>query len=126
MLCKYSDVVICRVPHQGDLQAALEVASKPILNGGDGSGEHPSQALLDLFTICELFPRVLFGEPLVVTFYGDLKHGRTVHSLCPLLARFNCTFVYVAPGVCTRARTRTHTYTHTHSLRMRSTRVCRR
>lgn len=69
-----------------------------MINAGDGSGEHPTQALLDLYTISKDFPEVLENKPLQVTFVGDLRYGRTVHSLSLLLRNFpNVTLSFVAP-----------------------------
>ncbi len=78
-LCGYSDAIVLRHPQQGSSVIAASVASKPIINAGDGVGEHPTQSLLDLFTIQEelgvLGDKRAEGEVLTVTFLGDLKHG---------------------------------------------------
>jgi aspartate carbamoyltransferase catalytic subunit len=66
----------------------------PVINGGDGVGEHPTQALLDLFTIIMQLGAV---DGLTITLVGDLKHGRTVHSLAKLLVLFDVTVHYVSP-----------------------------
>ena len=79
----YSDVIVLRHPETGAAATAARYARKPIINAGDGTGEHPTQALLDLFTIREELGRL---EGLTVTMLGDLKYGRTVHSLSRLLA----------------------------------------
>lgn len=81
----YSDVVIIRHPEVGSAKVAAEFCDKPVINAGDGVGEHPTQALLDLFTILEHFSRV---EGLTVTMVGDLLNGRTIHSLEKLLALY--------------------------------------
>ena len=70
------------------------MSSKPVINAGDGTGEHPTQALLDVFTIREELGTV---NGLNVTLIGDLKHSRTVHSLVKLLANYRVTLRYVSP-----------------------------
>jgi len=90
----YVDVVVLRHPVVGAAAEAASVARKPIINAGDGAGEHPTQALLDLFTITEELGRV---EGLNVTLCGDLKYGRTVHSLARLLALFGVPLKLVSP-----------------------------
>jgi aspartate carbamoyltransferase len=92
----YADVVVLRHPEVGSAKLAAEAAAKPIINGGDGIGEHPTQALLDLFTIEEELDRV---DGLIVTMLGDLKYGRTVHSLSRLLANFDVQLNYVSPDI---------------------------
>jgi len=84
-LCCYSDVIVLRHPEKGSVLEATKVSTKPILNAGDGTGEHPTQALLDLFTIQQELGRV---KHFTITFTGDLTHGRTVHSLVRLLVHF--------------------------------------
>ncbi len=91
----YADAVVLRHPQQGSAAAASSAASKPVLNAGDGVGEHPTQALLDLFTIAAENGGAIDG--LTVTMVGDLKHGRTVHSLAKVLAMFNVKVQLVAP-----------------------------
>ncbi len=94
----YSDVIVLRHPEMGSAAIAAEAASKPILNAGDGVGEHPTQALLDLFTI---FSELGEGEidGMTVTMLGDLKYGRTVHSLARLLTLFDVKLNYVSPNI---------------------------
>jgi carbamoyl-phosphate synthase/aspartate carbamoyltransferase/dihydroorotase len=82
----YSDITVLRHPVQGSVSNVIEMATKPVINAGDGIGEHPSQALLDVFTIYDELQ--LSRQPrhsLNVVMLGDLKHGRTVHSLAKLL-----------------------------------------
>src|SRR5512143_1587612 len=74
----YADVIVLRHPEVGASALAAKYARKPIINAGDGVGEHPTQALLDLFTIVAELGRV---DGLTVTMLGDLKYGSTVHSL---------------------------------------------
>lgn len=81
----YADVLVLRHPQQGSAAIAAEAASVPVINAGDGVGEHPTQALLDAFTILEERGQI---EGLTVTMLGDLKFGRTVHSLSRLLRMY--------------------------------------
>lgn len=92
----YADVIVLRHPEVGASERAAKYARKPIINAGDGVGEHPTQALLDLFTIYEEL-----GEPdgLTVTMLGDLKYGRTVHSLARLLSLYEVKINYVSPDI---------------------------
>lgn len=92
----YADVLVLRHPEKGASALAAKYARKPIINAGDGAGEHPTQALLDLFTIIEELGDV---DGLTVTMLGDLKYGRTVHSLSRLLSLYNVKLNYVAPDV---------------------------
>lgn len=92
----YADVIVLRHPEKGASALAAQYAKKPIINAGDGAGEHPTQALLDLFTIYE---ELGSAENLTVTMLGDLKYGRTVHSLSRLLTLFNVTLNYVSPEI---------------------------
>eukprot|EP01083_Nonionella_stella_P060001 156934_1 len=84
----YSDVLVIRHPEKGTPDRVMNALPEiPILNAGDGSGEHPTQALLDLFTIYKEKNHDITG--LTITFVGDLKYGRTVHSLVPALSLFD-------------------------------------
>ena len=93
---RYADVIVLRHPEKGSVATAAKYTKKPIINAGDGVGEHPTQALLDLFTIQEELGRV---DGLTVTMLGDLKYGRTVHSLSRLLSLFNIKLNYVSPNI---------------------------
>lgn len=91
----YSDVIVLRHPEVGAAALAAKYAHKPVINAGDGVGEHPTQALLDTFTISEELGRL---DGLTVTMLGDLKYGRTVHSLARLLTQFrDIKLNYVSP-----------------------------
>jgi len=90
---RYADVIVLRHPDSGSAQLAASYAVKPIINGGDGVGEHPSQALLDVFTIREELGSV---NGLTVTLVGDLKYGRTTHSLVKLLSLYRVKLNYVS------------------------------
>lgn len=92
----YADVIVLRHPEVGASALAAEYARKPIINAGDGVGEHPTQALLDLFTIIE---ELGDANNLSVTMLGDLKFGRTVHSLSRLLSLFQARLNYVSPDI---------------------------
>src|SRR5215213_963745 len=93
----YADVIVLRHPETGSAAIAAKAAKKPVINAGDGVGEHPTQALLDTFTIMEELGRL---DNLTVTMLGDLKYGRTVHSLARLLSRFsNIKLNYVSPDI---------------------------
>jgi aspartate carbamoyltransferase catalytic subunit len=90
----YADVIVQRHPAIGSAQQAAAGASIPVINGGDGVGEHPTQALLDLYTIRRELGRF---DGLRVGMVGDLKHGRTVHSLSRALAHWNVDLTLVSP-----------------------------
>jgi aspartate carbamoyltransferase len=93
----YADVIVIRHPEVGSAALAAKHAKKPVINAGDGVGEHPTQALLDTFTIREELGTL---DDLTVTMLGDLKYGRTVHSLARLLTRFDGTRLnYVSPDI---------------------------
>jgi len=92
----YADVIVLRHPQKGAAALAAQYVHKPIINAGDGTGEHPTQALLDLFTILEELGRV---DGLTVTMLGDLKYGRTVHSLARLLSLYDVRLNYVSPDI---------------------------
>jgi aspartate carbamoyltransferase len=93
----YADVIVLRHPETGSAALAAKYARKPVINAGDGVGEHPTQALLDAFTIIEEIGRL---DNLTVTMLGDLKYGRTVHSLARLLSNFNgIKLNYVSPEI---------------------------
>jgi aspartate carbamoyltransferase len=92
----YSDVIVLRHPETGSAALAAKYARKPIINAGDGIGEHPTQALLDLFTIREELGRI---DGLTVTMLGDLRYGRTVHSLARLLSLYQIRLNYVSPPI---------------------------
>lgn len=92
----YADVIVLRHPEVGASAEAAKYARKPVINAGDGVGEHPTQALLDLFTVVEELGQV---DGLTVTMLGDLKFGRTVHSLSRLLSLYNVRLNYVSPEI---------------------------
>ena len=90
VLSGYSDVIVMRHPEAGSVGEFASASRVPVINGGDGANEHPSQALLDLYTIrSELAGRGRDIDGLRIAMVGDLRFGRTVHSLSRLLGRFN-------------------------------------
>lgn len=93
---QYADVIVLRHPEIGSAQVAADYASVPIINAGDGAGEHPTQALLDLFTIKEELGRL---DGLKIAMVGDLRNGRTVHSLVRLLLQYKVSLRFVAPEI---------------------------
>ncbi|XP_071499632.1 multifunctional protein CAD-like [Diadema antillarum] len=93
MMASYSDALVIRHSEPGKVEASAKVCRKPVINAGDGVGEHPTQALLDVFTIREEIGTV---NNLTVTMVGDLKHGRTVHSLARLLTLYKVSLRYVS------------------------------
>jgi len=94
----YADVMVLRHPETGSAAIAAKAARKPVINAGDGVGEHPTQALLDAFTI---FEELGVGriDGLTITMLGDLKYGRTVHSLARLLSMYDVKLNYVSPDI---------------------------
>ena len=92
----YADVVVLRHPEVGASANAARYSHKPVINAGDGIGEHPTQALLDLFTIQRELGKV---DGLHVAMVGDLKYGRTVHSLARLLCLYDVEMSLVSPDI---------------------------
>lgn len=93
---QYADMIVLRHPVIGSAQIAADAASVPIINAGDGAGEHPTQALLDLFTIHEELGRI---DGLKIAMVGDLRFGRTVHSLTKLLTQYDVSLRFVSPEI---------------------------
>ncbi len=94
MVSNYADIIVMRHFIEGAAQYASEIAPVPIVNAGDGAHEHPSQCLLDLYSIYKTQGTL---ENLNIYLVGDLKYGRTVHSLITAMRHFNPTFHFVAP-----------------------------
>lgn len=94
MIDGYADLAVIRHAAEGSAKELAEGASVPVINGGDGAGQHPTQALMDLYTIQKEKGRL---NNLTVTLAGDLKHGRTVHSLSWVLGKFGPRFYFVSP-----------------------------
>ena len=96
MVESYSDVIVVRHPNDGAARLASTTSKKAVINAGDGSNQHPSQTLLDLYTIKEEKGTL---SNLSIAFVGDLKYGRTVHSLVKALTHFNPTIYFVSPKI---------------------------
>ena len=93
---QYANVIVLRHPEMGSAAIAAEAVSIPLINAGDGVGEHPTQALLDYVTIRKEQGML---DGLAVTMLGDMKHGRTVHSLARLLSLYQVRLNYVSPEI---------------------------
>lgn len=94
MVDNYCDLVVMRHPIEGAARYASEVAKVPVLNAGDGANQHPSQTMLDLYSIYKTQGTL---ENLNIFMVGDLKYGRTVHSLLQAMSHFHPTFHFIAP-----------------------------
>ena len=95
MVEAYSDAITIRHPLEGAARLAAEASSKPVINAGDGANQHPTQTMLDLYTIQKVKGKL---DNLSIGFLGDLKYGRTVHSLTIALSHFNPKFYFIAPA----------------------------
>lgn len=95
MVSNYADVIVMRHYLEGAARYASEVAPVPVINAGDGANQHPSQTMLDLYTIYQTQGTL---ENLNIYMVGDLKYGRTVHSLLQAMRHFNPTFHFIAPN----------------------------
>lgn len=96
MISQYADIAVMRHPEQGSAEKAAGASSIPFINAGDGPGQHPTQALLDLYTIKKECGRV---DGITIAMVGDLRYGRTVHSLSYLLGLFkNVHFILISPA----------------------------
>ncbi|HBX89264.1 MAG TPA: aspartate carbamoyltransferase [Marinilabiliaceae bacterium] len=94
MVSNYADLIVMRHPLEGSARYASEQSRVPVINAGDGANQHPTQTLLDLYSIQKTQGTL---ENLSIVMVGDLKYGRTVHSLLMALSHFNPTFFFVAP-----------------------------
>lgn len=94
MVSNYVDLIVMRHPLEGAARYASEVCDIPVVNAGDGANQHPSQTLLDLYTILETQGRL---DNVTINMVGDLKYGRTVHSLLQAMSHFNPEFIFTAP-----------------------------
>ncbi len=90
----YCDLIVMRHPLEGSARFASEVSKVPVINAGDGANQHPSQTLLDLYSIRKTQGTL---ENLNIFLVGDLKYGRTVHSLLMAMSKFNTTFFFISP-----------------------------
>lgn len=94
MVSNYVDMIVMRHPLEGSSRYASEVASVPVVNAGDGANQHPSQTLLDLYSIMQTQGRL---DSLTINMVGDLKYGRTTHSLLQAMSHFNPKFIFTSP-----------------------------
>lgn len=95
MVSGYADIIVMRHPREGAARWASEVSSVPVINAGDGANQHPTQCLLDMYSIMQTQGTL---DNLNIAFVGDLKYGRTVHSLVQAMCNFNATFHLVSPN----------------------------
>lgn len=94
----YADVIVMRHNEAGSAARAAEISCIPVINAGDGAGQHPTQALLDIYTIADAFAGI---NQLTIAMVGDLRYGRTVRSLAYLLTKYNnIEIIFVSPPVC--------------------------
>jgi len=91
---QYSDVIVMRHPNEGAARLAADVADIPIINAGDGANQHPTQTLLDLYTIRKVCGKI---DGLSIAMVGDLKYGRTIHSLAVALTHYDVKLTFVSP-----------------------------
>jgi aspartate carbamoyltransferase catalytic subunit len=94
IVCNYCDLIVMRHPLEGSARFASEISSVPVINAGDGANQHPSQTLLDLYSIKKTQGKL---DDLTIFMVGDLKYGRTVHSLLMALSQFRTTFHFISP-----------------------------
>ena len=94
MVSSYADLIVMRYPKEGSSRYASEVATVPVINAGDGANQHPTQCMLDLYSIRKTQGTL---DNLNIALVGDLKYGRTVHSLVQAMCNFNATFHLVSP-----------------------------
>ena len=94
MVNNYVDMIVMRHPLEGSSRYASEVATVPVVNAGDGANQHPSQTLLDLYSILQTQGKL---EGLTINMVGDLKYGRTTHSLLQAMSHFNPRFIFTSP-----------------------------
>jgi len=113
MVNNYADLIIIRHPLEGSARFASEQATVPVINAGDGANQHPSQTLLDLYSINKTQGTL---NNLNIFMIGDLKYGRTVHSLLMAMSHFNPTFYFVAPEAL-KMPVEYKIYLHSHGIR---------
>ncbi|MBN1151437.1 aspartate carbamoyltransferase [candidate division WOR-3 bacterium] len=114
----YSDIIVLRHYESGAAKSAVEVAKVPVINAGDGSGQHPTQSLLDMYTIKQTFSKF---ENLNIAMVGDLENGRTVRSLSYLLAKYQgVKIIFVSPD-CLKMRDDIKEYLDRHSIKWEET-----
>jgi len=94
IVCNYCDLIVMRHPLEGSARFASEVSSVPLVNAGDGANQHPTQTLLDMYSIKKTQGKL---DGLNIFMVGDLKYGRTVHSLLMAMSQFKTTFNFISP-----------------------------
>ena len=94
IVSNYCDLIVMRHPLEGAARFASEITSVPVINAGDGANQHPTQTLLDLYSIAKTQGKL---DNLTIFMVGDLKYGRTVHSLLMAMSQFQATFHFVSP-----------------------------
>lgn len=94
MVSNYADMIVIRHPLEGSARYASEISSVPIINAGDGANQHPTQTLLDLYSIQQTQSKL---DGLSINMVGDLKYGRTVHSLLQAMSHFSPKFIFTSP-----------------------------
>ncbi|MCQ2146112.1 MAG: aspartate carbamoyltransferase [Bacteroidales bacterium] len=94
IVSNYADLIVMRHPVSGAGQIAADVASVPVINAGDGANQHPTQTLLDMYSILKTQGTL---DNLMINMVGDLKYGRTVHSLIEAMYQFNSKFIFTSP-----------------------------
>jgi len=94
IVSNYCDLIVMRHPLEGSARFASEIATVPVINAGDGANQHPTQTLLDLYSIRKTQGKL---ENLTIFMVGDMKYGRTVHSLLMAMSQFNATFHFISP-----------------------------
>ena len=108
MVSNYADIIVMRHHLEGAAQYASEVSPVPIVNAGDGANQHPSQTMLDLYTIYQTQGTL---ENLNIYLVGDLKYGRTVHSMLTAMRHFSPTFHFIAPDILYMTRVQRERFT---------------
>ncbi len=94
IVSNYCDLIVMRHPLEGSARFASEIATVPVINAGDGANQHPTQTLLDLYSIRKTQGKL---DNLTIFMVGDMKYGRTVHSLLMAMSQFNATFHFISP-----------------------------
>ncbi len=125
-VAQYADVIVVRHPRTGSAKEAADAVDIPVINAGDGAGQHPTQALLDLYTIRKELGSL---KNLTISLVGDLKNGRTVHALVEVLSHFDVSFHFVSPGplrmpeeITARMREKGYEVTETEDLTLAASR----
>lgn len=120
VVSKYADLLVMRHPVEGSARLASEVATVPVINGGDGSNQHPTQTLLDMYAIQKTQGKL---DDLKIGFAGDLKYSRTIHSLIHAMSEFKTNFVLASPAqlespesILLELKNKKCKYEETHSL----------